>query len=141
MKKIHVISFIAILLSTSLFVVSCKKDEEAPADEHTHSATATITITNPVEGTTYEAGDVVPVDVSISGSAELHGYQVLLINTTADDTLINAEVHDHATTYTYTNTWTNDVSAHSDMICKVKAIVDHDGNATEKSVAFHCHPM
>ena len=141
MKNIFSITGLALIISISSIIVSCKKDEEAPADEHTHAATATITITNPVEGATYEAGDVVPVDVSISGSAELHGYQVLLINTTADDTLINAEVHDHATTYTYTNTWTNDVTAHSDMICKVKAYIDHDGNTTEKSVAFHCHPM
>ena len=141
MKKIQIIPFIAILFSLSILVVSCKKDEEAPADEHSHGASATITIYDPIADSTYEMGQSVDITVEIEGTAELHGYQILLINTTSGDTVKNVELHDHATIYSYGGNWINDVTAHSDMTCKVKAIVDHDGNATEKSVNFHCHPM
>lgn len=139
MKK-H-INFASIaFLAISTIIISCKKDEPV-AEEHEHAATATITITEPTADSTYEMGQSVNLNVDITGSSELHGYQVLLINETAVDTIIKWEVHEHNTTYAFDSTWINNVTAHSSMSCKVRAFIDHDGNYTDKSVSFHCHPM
>lgn len=139
MKRILSITGLALIISLATILTSCKKDEEDPA--HEHAVTATIQIFDPVADSAYENGQSVDITVEIEGSAELHGYQILMINTTSGDTVKNVELHDHAMVYSYGGNWINDVTEHSEMVCKVKAILDHDGNSSEKSVDFHCHPM
>jgi hypothetical protein len=127
-----------------LLAVSCKKKDEdtqqTPTPTPTPTPTATITINDPDEGTMYMLGQAVNIDVDITADFEMHGYDVYLINETADDTVWTDGVHDHGEAFSITSSWTNDVTMHSDMMLKVVAEIDHDGNTTEKSVHFHCHP-
>lgn len=143
MKK-HFILSAAIVLASSIVLISCKKDEEDTKNNNNNTPpalTANISVAAPVAGTTYESGDEVHIDVTVTADFDMHGYEAYLINLTADDTLWSVDAHDHGSTYTIHEHWTNNVTEHSDMKLKVIATLDHDGSLATKEVAFHCHPM
>jgi hypothetical protein len=71
----------------------------------------------------------------------MHGYDAYILNETSGDTVWTSAVHDHGTPFHIDSLWVNDVTDHSDMLLHIEAEIDHDGNTTEKEVAFHCHPM
>lgn len=137
MKKQIGLFSTAIITASILLFTSCKKDEET-----TPEVTVTFSITEPVAGTEFGLGDTVHMHVHITGSAELHGYEVNLINTSDGDTVVyENHLHDHGTSYSIEDFWVNDVDVHSDMVLQVKAFIDHDDNFKVKNVNFHCHPM
>lgn len=134
--------FYAIILAAVL-ITSCKKKDEDTNDTTTPTPTpvATIVIHQPVEGAMYALDSVVTINVDITAADfEMHGYDVYLINETVGDTVWTTGLHDHGESFHIDGTWTNNVTDHSDMMLKVVAEIDHDGNTTEKSVHFHCHP-
>lgn len=142
MKK-HFILSAAIVLAASFILISCKKDEENNNNGGggTPEPTATITISEPVTDSTYEYGEEVGVDIEIMADFDMHGYEVYMINLTADDTVWSSTDHDHSEGYIISGLWTNTVTEHSDMLLKVTATIDHDGATATDEVAFHCHPM
>lgn len=131
-------------LAISLVVITisaCKKEkEEEQVAEETPPVAATITIEEPMTGSTVEPTDTVWIHFGIARSEEMHGYEALLINLTTNDTVWDAHVHDHGTFFHVEDFWVNNVTEHSDMQFKVIAILDHEENTTVKTVDFHCHP-
>ena len=133
--------FSAILAAA--IITSCKKkDEETNNTTTTPTPTpvANIVINSPSEGAMFELDSVVTINVDITADFEMHGYDVYVINETAGDTVWTDGLHDHGESFHIDGTWTNNVTEHSDMMIKVVAEIDHDGNTTEKSLHFHCHP-
>lgn len=125
-------------IAASFVMTSCKKDKE---EETTPTVKATITVASPLTSTTYLLGDTVFVQATITCPSEMHGYDAYILNETSGDTVWTDAVHDHGDAFTIDGFWVNDVMDHSDMLLHIEAEIDHDGNTTEKEVAFHCHPM
>lgn len=130
--------FFITILSIIPFAISCK-------DEHDHTdepaVTADIQIASPITGAMYHSGDTVYIKANITSAAELHGYDVVLTNVSADSVVFNTNGHAHGNSMAINTFWVNKVMGHSDMKLDVMAIIDHEGNKTTKSVNFHCHPM
>jgi len=137
--KSDIIPFALFFVALAAVVTSCKKDDENTTS--TPTVTATITVDEPLAGTTYALGDTVFVHVNITCPTEMHGYDAYILNETSGDTVWTSAVHDHGTSFHIDSLWVNDVTDHSDMLLHIEAEIDHDGNTTEKEVAFHCHPM
>lgn len=133
MKKL----ILSIIIISSI-AVSCK-------DDHDHDeplATANIEIVAPAIGAMFMQNDTVHIKGSIQANAEIHGYEVLIKNTSLADTLVfYMDNHSHVSNYMIDTFWVNNVKMHSDMLLELNAIVSHDGAKTTKSVGFHCHPM
>ena len=126
--------FILVTLTLSTLLVACRKDVADP------EVTVTFNIASPLASTTYDLGDTVFVNVTITGSEELHGYEVDMNNLTGDSTVFDAHAHNHASSFTINGYFVNNVTDHSEMELRVKAFIDHDDNYKEKVVEFHCHP-
>lgn len=132
----------AVIALATITVIACKKHKEDDhTDDHgTTPVTATISITSLNEGDTIQSGETLHINGTISASAEMHGYQVLVHNHTTMTDVFSTDAHTHATSYNIHEHWTNNVSDTSNMMLKITAMKDHDGNQEIKTINFVCLP-
>lgn len=140
MKKIFFNT--AIIAFTVITVVACKKHKEDDhTDDHgTTPVTATISVTTLNEGDTIQSGEMMHISGTITSNAEMHGYQLLIHNHNTMTDVHTTEAHEHAATYSFDEHWTNNVSDTSNMMLKITAVKDHDGNQEIKTINFVCLP-
>jgi|GEM_PF-665582 len=125
---------------------SCKKeeDDDHQHDDNTTPKTVTITVNEPLENAQFNLGQELSFDISVSANFEMHGWEIKLINLSDNNALVfEADLHDHGTSYTIHEHWTNNVTMMSDMELQIKVAKGHeesDGYET-KNVHFHCHNM
>ena len=89
----------------------------------------------------FMAGDTIMIHATITSTEEIHGYTLLLENTTTSTVIMDIEEHAHDLTTHIHEMWVNNVSGHTDMKLTVTAIIDHEGTEVSETVSFHCHPM
>ena len=126
MKK--VLFAVAIILS----MTACKKEEEV---------NATITISSPTLVDTLALGDTLQLTGMVSGTGEMHGYSVRMMNFTTS-TLVYSNTYDiHADLYTVSDFWVNSVSDTSVVGATIDVIKDHEGNHEMMTVNVVCLPQ
>lgn len=118
-----------------LSAASCHKHHNPVADP----AKVDIEFISPQSGQSFKKGDAVNIKANVSYTEELHGYEVLLINTATNTTLFTTEKHVHGGQFSINETWTDTLSAHADIKVNIKVAIDH-GNITEKSVHIKSTP-
>lgn len=133
MKKQFLLLFPILALSVLTALNSCKKTEE-PANS------ATISISSPQEGQMFHQGETVAIKATLTGKETLHGWQIVLRKKSDGAVLFEKNAHVHDLTLTIDETWTNDLTDHTDLVLEVFAQLDHDGTKTSKVVNFHAHP-
>lgn len=127
-------NYLMVLFGSAVLMAGCKKDEHTPN-------TADIQIAAPVDSHTYEYGDTVSVNATITAPEPMHGWELHLRKTADQSEVYTTDAHDHAATYNVTGYWVNNVTEHTPMELEVIATIDHDGNTASKKVYFHCHPQ
>ncbi len=133
------ISIIAIVTLLTFSINACKDDEETVTPEPT---AVTFDISDPVAGTMYGKGDTVFINGMISYDVEMHGYEINIINTSNNDTVVfNKHAHSDSKMFHIHEHWVNNVSGHSNMTLSIEALTDHSGASQTKEISFHCHPM
>jgi len=125
--KSNVKLFLCLIMALG-FVVSCKKE--------TASATADITLMEPLSGDTVPNGEALHMHGTITGSGELHGYTLTLTNVTTNEVVFSGSNTSHQTNYAFDEHWVNNVASISNMKVTVTVELDHDGNTTTKEVFF-----
>lgn len=133
MKKYFFPLFSLLVVSTFL-LDACKKDEE-------HANEATIEIITPQEGQMFHSGETVTIQATLTGKESLHGWKVEIRKAADNSVVFEADAHDHALSFAINETWTNNVTEHTNLVLEVFAQLDHDGTLTSKKVNFHAHPM
>lgn len=113
---------------------ACKKDHS-----HEDPASAEITIYSPSESQGFDKGDTVFIKAKISGSAEMHGYEVHLRRVSDNAEMFLDDKHIEATNYDINGYWVNDGAIKSDMVLEVVANLDHEGNTKSQQIKCHCH--
>ncbi len=122
MKK-NKLAYIALV---GLLVVSCHKHEE--------DVTATINLMEPMENDTIAQGEELHMHGTITGSDELHGYRLTLLNSDNETLLFDANTSTHETSYAFDEHWVNVVTDTTNLEVQVEVELDHDGNTTTKKV-------
>ena len=91
MKKI----FIATMVAAAFITIysSCKKDSVTANPETGPSAS--ITIASPTANQTYRLGDTLHIVATIGGDVQMHGYDVVIVNTVSGDTVYQVGEHAH----------------------------------------------
>jgi hypothetical protein len=98
--------------------------------------------TDPEAGKMYGKGDTVFINGMVSFENGLHGYEVSLVNTSHNDTVVfNKHEHAHGNSFHIHEHWVNSVMHHSDMELRIEVQTDHTDKAESKTIKFHCHPM
>ena len=117
---------IAYIALVGLLAVSCHKHEE--------DVTATINLMEPMENDTIALGEELHMHGTITGSDELHGYRLTLLNTENQTVLFNANTTTHEISYAFDEHWVNAVTDTTNLEVQVEVELDHDGNKTTKKV-------
>lgn len=128
----NIFSFALAAFAVILFFSACDNDKENPLP--------VITIESPAEGTTFEFGDTVHIELDITHTAELHEYLVELKKASDGTVLFSTGDHCDCTEAHIHEHWMNNVASHTDMELVVTA-TDHTDKTSTKTVHFHCHPQ
>lgn len=122
-----------LLALISLFFIACTKEEE-------QLNIPVVNILSPTDGESFNAGDTIFIRAEMSGKVDLHGYEVIIANDSAEEEVFHYNAHVHGAEITADTFWINTVNTHSDMTLSITAIGDHAGTKTTESVSFHCMP-
>jgi len=135
MKKYLFYLLPTIALAGLVTLNACKKD-----DDH-HGNEATIEISSPTEGQMVMAGATLAIQATLTGKESLHGWKLELRKKSDGTVLFSADAHDHNLVLTIDESWTNNVTEHTDLELEIWAQLDHDGTLESKVVNLHAHPM
>lgn len=127
------LAILTAVLAVVLGFAACEKQNTGTTE------TVAVTVTSPTEGQMFHNGNSLNVNVTFTDPTELHNYSILVVNTTASDTVFNVSGHKHSTSYTVDSTITLNVSAHSDFELHAN-VSNHAGETAHKHVNFHVHP-
>jgi hypothetical protein len=119
---------VALILS----MTACKKEEEV---------NATITISSPTITDTLALGDTLQLTGMVSGTGEMHGYSVMMMNLTTSAMVYSSTYDIHADLYTVSDFWVNSVSDTSVVEATIDVIKDHEGNHEMKTISVVCLPQ
>lgn len=123
-----------ILVGASLLlsITACHKEEQV---------NATISITSPLEMDTLAFGDTLKLTGTVTGTGEMHGYSVSILNLLSGATVYSQAYDIHSDTYTVSDSWINDVLDTSIVQATIDVIKDHEGNHEMKSISILCLPQ
>lgn len=126
------INILILALSVFPFYTACRSSEHDhdPAVENK----VTILIAKPVDQSTVKQGDSLEISGSISATAEIHGYEILVRNLSDSSVLLDTGEHDHITSATIRYKWKNPFKDSTRIGLEFKAVKDHAGNTESKSV-------
>lgn len=133
MKKTLSLLFPMLAFALCLALSACSKDNN-PVNE------ATFSITSPQEGQMFHQGETVAIKATLTGKESLHGWQIVIRKKADGTVLLDKSAHVHGLTLTIDESWTNNLTDHTDLELEVFAQLDHDGTKTSKIVSFHAHP-
>lgn len=88
----------------------------------------------------FHQGEVVAIKATLTSKESLHGWQVVIRKKADGTVLFDESAHVHGLTLTIDQSWTNNLTEHTDLELEVFAQLDHDGTKTSKVVEFHAHP-
>jgi len=120
-----------LFIATSVgFWASCKDK-----DDH-DDVTAGIVIEEPTDGATFAQGDTVMVHAQVTGSAAMHGWELLIRKKDDQTVLYSTDAHEHAATYHIHGEWVNNMPGGTQMEIVVTAILNHDGATAVKTATI-----
>ncbi|MGH1336805.1 MAG: DUF4625 domain-containing protein [Aureispira sp.] len=129
----NTIIFTSLLLLIIAFTSCTKEDNTDNVSE------PSLQVHKPLEGTTYNAGDTVPVKVHFMDDDELHEYHVHVTNTTMTMELLHLHGHTHSTSHEIDTFVVVSASVHSDYELTAK-VSNHNGSEAMDTIKFHVHP-
>ena len=117
-----------------LFLLAACTKESVPANE------VAFVIGSPLEGQMFHQGETVPIKATLTGKESLHGWAIEIRKKSDGVVLYEKSLHTHGLSLSIDESWTNNLTEHTDLVLEVFAQLDHDGNKTSKTVNFHAHP-
>ncbi len=123
-----------ILFAAAVFlsVTACKKEEVVNAN---------ISIASPTVSDTLALGDTLKLTGTVTGTGEMHGYSVMMMNLTTSAMVYSSTYDIHADLYTVSDFWVNSVSDTSVVGATIDVIKDHEGNHEMKTINVVCLPQ
>ena len=101
----------------------------------------TMNITSPTAEDTLAFGDTLNLTGTVSGTGEMHGYSVMMMNLLSSSMVYTMDYDIHGESYTISDFWVNNVTDTSIVQATVDVIKDHEGNHEIKSVSVLCLPQ
>ena len=115
---------------------ACQKKDDTVADP----LKVTTDISTPALGQTYQNGDTVFINATISYPSELHGYEVKITDTVTGLILFDDAQHVHTDHFEIHDQWKAAASTPTTLLLTVTANIDHDGNDAKTNLNFMVIP-
>lgn len=119
-----------------LILAACQKKGNIAADP----AKVNIQINSPAQGQTFRSNDTVNINSSISYPSELHGYEVMITDTSTGFIVYDDAQHTHTDHFTIGDKWSTAVSKPTALKLTIIANIDHTGNNATKELFFEIIP-
>ena len=128
------LQFMIVLLLLTLCCACNKKSNTASSKD------VVISVLSPVYGATYHTGDSVQIAASVSYNGILHGYEVLVTDSSTGAVIYNVANHIHTNSFDIHTAFA--VNAATPLVLKlvINTQVDHSGENVNKTVYFGCNP-
>lgn len=141
MMKKYILN-IAYFTIISLTFIACKKDDDNNNnnDDHSEVGDPIISITSFNDGDTIQPAATFLMTGTVTYTSEMHGYEIVLHNHKTMQDVFTKSEHDHETSYSFNESWTNNVTDTSTVMFTLKAVKDHDGSITTKTMHVICLP-
>lgn len=127
--------YFSFLIIVCLVLFSCNKEEPKQEDKK-----ATITIEKPFVEQVYNLGDTVFISGTASFDADLHGYNVMLLNTKTNMNVLSQGYHVHGKVLNFNEKWVNTVTDTTELNVIIQVAVDHDGTLQSVERKIVCLP-
>jgi len=124
-------SILVIIFSVSIY--GCNKEsKEAPAEN------IVITFSEPTSGDTIASYNSLHSEGTISSDGDMKGYSIVYVDASTNDVLFESTYDTEAEAYNFHEHWLNNVSTTTQVIVRVIAKKDHDGNTETKELTVTC---
>ena len=130
----RIYNFIIAFFAASLSFVSCTKH---PGDILDHVPVATLTISKPLEGSFFNAGDSVSIQGIAISTETIHGYDVIVKKANDTATLFSVHIHDHNDTLHINEKWKASINASTFLEAVITLVLDHDGHTLTRRAGFN----
>lgn len=97
---------------------------------------AVINFSDPLPGSSYNAGDSISIKGVAVSAVVMHGYDVAIKKANDTTTYFFTHVHDHNDTLLINQKWKNRLTGASSLEAQVTVYLDHEGHTATKKVAF-----
>jgi hypothetical protein len=124
------------ILASSFLICACQKTNSTVADP----AKVTFSIISPYAGQTYNSNDTVQINGNVKYTGEMHGYEVMIIDTATGIIVYNEAQHVHTDHFVIDDKWTIDVSNPSTFKLVVATIINHNGDTASKEMFITFEP-
>jgi hypothetical protein len=132
MKKLLIAT---LFISGVISFTSCTKEEE-PEEKNT----AVITITDPIVDSHLHHLDTLKIRGTIISTMDMHGYSASIRRTDTDAEVFFFDDHYHGQNKVLNIDWPCNLNESTQLELILTALLDHEGNATIKTVDFYCEP-
>ncbi|NVK63725.1 MAG: hypothetical protein HWE22_04020 [Flavobacteriales bacterium] len=124
---------IILALAPLVGVFGCNKEsKQAPAEN------IVITFTEPTSGDTIASYNSLHSEGTISSDGNMKGYSIVYIDEATNDILFESSYDTETDAYNFHEHWLNNVSTTTQVIVRVIAKKDHDGNTETKEMTVTC---
>lgn len=128
------LQFTTVLLLLTLLYACNKKSNTASSKD------VVISVISPVYGATYHNGDSVLIAAAVSYNGILHGYEVLVTDSSTGAVIHNVANHIHTNSFDIHTAFAVNVAAPLVLKLVINTQIDHSGEYVNKIVYFSCYP-
>lgn len=125
---------ITVLLLLTILCACTKKNNIASSKD------VAINVESPLYGATYHSGDSVLIAASVSYNGILHGYEVLVTDSSTGAVIHNVANHIHTSSFKIQTAFAVDVASPLVLKLVINTQIDHSGENVNKIVYFSCNP-
>jgi hypothetical protein len=125
-------SLILVLITLIVSAGCNKSSNDAPAEN------IVITITEPVIGDSIASYNNLHCEGTITAEGEMKGYSIVYIDQSTDDVLFEKSYSTEAEAYNFHEHWLNNVATTTQVIVRVIANKDNNGNTETKELTVTC---
>lgn len=98
--------------------------------------TATVTFLRPAPGDVFHSGDSINIKATVTSTAELHGYDLLIRKAGEASNYFFVHIHDHGDTVHIDQNWKDTLTSPANLEAELSIYLDHEGHTQKTKVSF-----
>lgn len=119
-----------------ILIASCQKKDNVD----TAIAQVNIAITSPQDGQIFKSADTVYIKANVDYPTELHGYEVMITDTSTGFIVYDDAQHIHTDKFVIDDAWIGTVTQSTSLKLSIIAYIDHNGNEAKKDLNIYLEP-
>ena len=127
-----------LVFSAAFLLLACSKHK---GDVEESIPQATVTYHSPMPNAVYHTGDTIPISITATATAEMHGYAVSIRNA-ADTSIVYflKEAHAHGDSLMIDERWKDTLTSATNLQVALVLTLDHEGHTNRSTTSIRSEP-